>query len=214
MAGIFSWPNSRAAAIMNPASTVTMTAANRPRGIPASSCQSWNVYQLGIGRAFHVAELAPVEVAALVFDQALPGGTPPGTDQSRSYAQWLGQRPGAGPTGNARSGLPRRPHRGCHISCCKKRSVGWAFPVSSAPSRSGTGHARHRDRSNTNLKLCHWHSLGIRGPRVFLVFIHREHGPAPVHLNGTTCRKPDKPVTDRHPPVYQILLTPSQPAIR
>ena len=90
--------------------------------------------------------------AALVFDQALPGGAQPGTDQSRSYAQWLGQRPGVGPTGNARSGLPRRPHRGCHISCCKKRGVGWAFPVSSAPSRSGTGHARHgRDRSNTNL---------------------------------------------------------------
>ena len=87
--------------------------------------------------------------AALVFDQALPSGPQPGTDQSRSYAQWLGQRPGVGPTGNARSGLP---HRGCHISCCKKRGVGWAFPVSSAPSRSGTGHARHgRDRSNTNL---------------------------------------------------------------
>jgi hypothetical protein len=63
-----------------------------------------------------------------VFDQALPGGAQPGTDQSRSYAQWLGQRPGVGPTGNARSGLPRRPHRGCHISCCKKRGVGWAFP--------------------------------------------------------------------------------------
>ena len=32
--------------------------------------------------------------AALVFDQALPGGVEPGTDESRSYAQWLGQRPG------------------------------------------------------------------------------------------------------------------------
>ena len=34
--------------------------------------------------------------AALVFAQALPGGLQPGLDESRSYAQWLGQRPGAG----------------------------------------------------------------------------------------------------------------------
>ena len=34
--------------------------------------------------------------AALVFAQALPGGVQPGPDKSRSYAQWLGQRPGAG----------------------------------------------------------------------------------------------------------------------
>jgi hypothetical protein len=33
--------------------------------------------------------------AALVFAQALPGGVEPGPDASRSYAQWLGQRPGA-----------------------------------------------------------------------------------------------------------------------
>ncbi len=33
--------------------------------------------------------------AALVFAQALPGSVEPGPDQSRSYAQWLGQRPGA-----------------------------------------------------------------------------------------------------------------------
>jgi hypothetical protein len=32
--------------------------------------------------------------AALVFAQALPGGVEPGTDESRSYAQWLCQRPG------------------------------------------------------------------------------------------------------------------------
>jgi hypothetical protein len=31
---------------------------------------------------------------ALVFAQALPGGVEPGPDESRSYAQWLGQRPG------------------------------------------------------------------------------------------------------------------------
>jgi hypothetical protein len=33
--------------------------------------------------------------AALVFDQALPGGVEPGPDESRSYAEWLSQRPGA-----------------------------------------------------------------------------------------------------------------------
>jgi hypothetical protein len=34
--------------------------------------------------------------AALVFAQALPGGVVPGPADSRSYAQWLGQRPDAG----------------------------------------------------------------------------------------------------------------------
>ena len=34
--------------------------------------------------------------AALVFAQALPGDVELGPDESRSYAQWLGQRPGAG----------------------------------------------------------------------------------------------------------------------
>jgi hypothetical protein len=33
--------------------------------------------------------------AALVFDQALPGGVEPGPDESRSYTEWLSQRPGA-----------------------------------------------------------------------------------------------------------------------
>ena len=33
--------------------------------------------------------------AALVFAHPLPGGVEPGPDQSRSYAEWLGQRPGA-----------------------------------------------------------------------------------------------------------------------
>ena len=33
--------------------------------------------------------------AALVFAQALPGGAEPGPDQSRSYAEWLGQQPGS-----------------------------------------------------------------------------------------------------------------------
>ena len=34
--------------------------------------------------------------AALVFARALPGGLEPGPDDSRSYAEWLRQRPGAG----------------------------------------------------------------------------------------------------------------------
>ena len=34
--------------------------------------------------------------AALVFAQALPGGVEPGPDESRSYAEWLCRRPGAG----------------------------------------------------------------------------------------------------------------------
>ena len=33
---------------------------------------------------------------ALVFAEALPGGVEPGPDESRSYAEWLGWRPGAG----------------------------------------------------------------------------------------------------------------------
>jgi hypothetical protein len=33
--------------------------------------------------------------AALVFARPLPGGVEPGPDDSMSYAQWLGQRPGA-----------------------------------------------------------------------------------------------------------------------
>ena len=34
--------------------------------------------------------------AALVFAHALPGGVEPSPDESRSYAEWLGQRPGDG----------------------------------------------------------------------------------------------------------------------
>ena len=35
--------------------------------------------------------------AALVFAHAPPGGVQPGLDESRSYAEWLGQRPDAAP---------------------------------------------------------------------------------------------------------------------
>ncbi len=40
--------------------------------------------------------------AVLVFAQALPGGVEPGPDESRSYAEWLGQRPGADTDAGAR----------------------------------------------------------------------------------------------------------------
>jgi hypothetical protein len=32
--------------------------------------------------------------AALVFAQPMPSGVEPGPDDSRSYAEWLGQQPG------------------------------------------------------------------------------------------------------------------------
>ena len=48
-------------------------------------------------RGYAKALLAELEAtAALVFAQALPGCVAPGPDESRSYAQWLGQRPGGG----------------------------------------------------------------------------------------------------------------------
>ena len=39
--------------------------------------------------------------AALVFAQALPGGVQPGTDESRSFAEWLCRQPGAGRVADA-----------------------------------------------------------------------------------------------------------------
>ena len=39
--------------------------------------------------------------AALVFAQALPGGAQPGTDESRSFAEWLCRQPGAGRVADA-----------------------------------------------------------------------------------------------------------------
>ena len=39
--------------------------------------------------------------AALVFARAMPGGMEPGPADSRSYAEWLCQRPGAGNGGDA-----------------------------------------------------------------------------------------------------------------
>ncbi len=51
--------------------------------------------------------------AALVFAQALPGGVEPGPDDSRSYAQWLGQRVGAG--SDADAGLLPACRRSCVV---------------------------------------------------------------------------------------------------
>jgi hypothetical protein len=51
--------------------------------------------------------------AALVFAQPLPGGMEPGPDESRSYAQWLGQRPGADTdAGASKLSLRRRSENG------------------------------------------------------------------------------------------------------
>ncbi len=44
----------------------------------------------------HLLRSALEATAALVFAHPLPGGVEPGPDDSRSYAEWLGQRPGAG----------------------------------------------------------------------------------------------------------------------
>ena len=44
----------------------------------------------------HLLRTVLEATAGLVFDQALPGGLQPGPDESRSYAEWLGQRPGPG----------------------------------------------------------------------------------------------------------------------
>jgi hypothetical protein len=43
----------------------------------------------------HLLRRALQATAALVFAQALPGSVEPGTDESRSYMEWLRQRPGA-----------------------------------------------------------------------------------------------------------------------
>ena len=43
----------------------------------------------------HLLRRALQATAALVFAQALPGSAEPGPDESRSYIEWLRQRPGA-----------------------------------------------------------------------------------------------------------------------
>jgi hypothetical protein len=60
--------------------------------------------------------------------------------------------PGRRPNGERQKRLtpPTTPRLSHLVLQEARRRMG--FPVSSAPSRSGTGHARHgRDRSNTNL---------------------------------------------------------------
>ena len=80
------------------------TAARGPRLIPEPRCeveltevrtlgQYW--WTLGF-EATGPADLLRSElegIAATVFSEALPGGMEPGPDQSRSYAEWLGQMP-------------------------------------------------------------------------------------------------------------------------
>jgi hypothetical protein len=66
-----------------------------------TSGQDW--WTLGF-EATGAADLLRSELqatAALVFAHALPGGMQPGPSESRSYAVWLGQRPGAGSDADA-----------------------------------------------------------------------------------------------------------------
>jgi len=59
--------------------------------------------------------------AALVFAQALPGGVEPGLDQSRSYSEWVCQRPGAASDASPRSSGDQRRgiYRGDAVSACR-----------------------------------------------------------------------------------------------
>ena len=84
--------------------TSEQIAARGPRLIPEPRCeveltevrtlgQYW--WTLGF-EATGPADLLRSElegIAATVFSEALPGGMEPGPDQSRSYAEWLGQMP-------------------------------------------------------------------------------------------------------------------------
>jgi hypothetical protein len=78
-----------------------------------SSGQHW--WTLGF-EATGPAELLRSELqaaAALVFAQALPG-VKPGPDESRSYAEWLGQRPGAPGSDAGAYGCPCADYDGGH----------------------------------------------------------------------------------------------------
>ena len=53
--------------------------------------------------------------AALVFAEALPGAVDPGPDQSRSYAQWLSQRPTGGGASSVPGDAPPPYPAGCFV---------------------------------------------------------------------------------------------------
>ena len=60
-----------------------------------TSGQDWWTLGLEATGSGDVIRSALQATAALVFARAMPGGVEPGLDQSRSYAEWLSQRPGA-----------------------------------------------------------------------------------------------------------------------
>ncbi len=66
--------------------------------------------------------------AALVFANAMPGGVQPGPDGSRSYAQWLYQRPG-------------RRHRRCRLKADPRAAPAGPPFCSPRPGASPTGNA-------------------------------------------------------------------------
>ncbi len=76
------WASSRSARWNSPRSTRTATSLVDPAAFRGD--RPW------AGPLRGTLEAA----AALVFAHALPEGVEPGLDESRSYAQWLGQRPG------------------------------------------------------------------------------------------------------------------------
>jgi hypothetical protein len=68
----------------------------------------------------HLLRRALQATAALLFEPGPPGSVEPGTDESRSYMEWLCQRPGAERYADANCGRHcnrqpgRRPPRECH----------------------------------------------------------------------------------------------------
>ena len=66
-----------------------------------TSGQDWWTLGLEATGSGDVLRSALQATAALVFARAMPGGVEPGLDRSRSYAEWLSQRPGAGTDADA-----------------------------------------------------------------------------------------------------------------
>jgi hypothetical protein len=60
-----------------------------------TSGQDWWTLGFEATGPAHLVDSQLEATAALVFAHPLPGGVEPGLDESRSYAEWLGQQPGA-----------------------------------------------------------------------------------------------------------------------
>ena len=84
--------------------TSGQTAARGPRLIPEPRCEVELTEVRTLGQYWWTLGFeatGPVDLlrseleatAAVVFSDAMPGGMEPGPDESRSYAEWLGQLP-------------------------------------------------------------------------------------------------------------------------